>query len=182
MKDRGSGLSLCRIALSAVLFGCCAMPIAARAADDASSGKLINFQILQGKWTGFGWFFYGLDERKRAKCQAIIRADGSPEKGVMDLTCKSEGFDIDASAFEIVLNGSEAAGKWTMRSHEVDGTLTGSVTENSFKAALRPLGEPEDGYGAEMTTTLDDKCHAQIKIAVDSPVDLKGMELKVRRC
>lgn len=147
-----------------------------------TAGELLDFEQIQGKWTGFGWFMFGATERQRAKCEAIIRANGGPDRGSLDLKCTSESLDIDGKAFDITLKGANATGKWTLISHEIDGTLSGSVTENSLSVLLKPNLERDRDYGANFFTIFENKCHATMKIAVRSPIDLKKIDLSVRRC
>lgn len=148
----------------------------------ASAGQLLDFTTIQGKWTGFGWFEFGVAERQRARCEAIIRADGSPDRGNLDLKCKSEGLIIDGKVFDIIFSGAKASGKWKLLSHDIDGTLLGNVTENSFSMFLKPHTDRDRGYGVEFSTIFQNKCHASIKVSVRSPIDLKKIDLSVRRC
>ncbi|MGI9387662.1 MAG: hypothetical protein ACR2OX_09550 [Methyloligellaceae bacterium] len=171
------GLFRSRLVILAILF--CA---ATSAPVTVSAGKLLDFENIQGKWTGFGWFMFGAAARQRARCQAVIRANGAPNQGSLDLNCTSEGLDIKGKAFDIKIKNGAASGKWTLTSHEIDGTLKGSVTENSLSMRLKPLMDKERNYGAEFSTILQDKCRASIKVSVDSPIDLKKIDLSVRRC
>jgi len=166
----------CLLVLAVVFFAATGVPMT------ATAGELLDFELIQGKWTGFGWFIFGATERQRARCEAVIQANGGPDRGSMDLKCTSESLDIDGKAFDITLNGATATGKWALISHEIDGTLTGSVTENSLSILLRPNLERDRDYGANFFSIFENKCHATMKIAVRSPIDLKKINLSVRRC
>ena len=152
------------------------------AATTAPAGQLLDFKTMQGKWTGFGWFVFGAAERQRARCEAIIQPNGRPDRGSLALKCTSSGLEIDGKAFDITLRGGEASGKWELRSHEITGTLLGNITENSFSMILKPKKDGDSKYGAEFSTKFQDKCHASIQISVRSPIDLKKIDLSIRRC
>lgn len=172
----------------AILAASCALSTSAwsAAGDDEKKPailKMMNFETLGGKWTGFGWFHFGIDTKKRARCEALISPDGGPNKGKIDLNCTGEGIEIGALSYDIVLDGNNANGLWTMRTHEVDGALKGMMEGNRFDANLIPEGQPEEGgYYAQLKTILTDKCHASIKIDVNAPIDLKHLDVAVRRC
>ncbi|MCG8559687.1 MAG: hypothetical protein MI824_07805 [Hyphomicrobiales bacterium] len=155
---------------------------AAAVPPHASAERLLDFDMLQGKWTGFGWFVFAQADKQRARCQAIIKAEGDPSRGSMDLTCASDEMDIAGTAFDIVLNGSKASGKWKLLTHHADGTLDGTITENSLSAFLTPQQGGDGSAGAQLSTIIEDKCRASIKLSVRSPIDLKKIDLSVRRC
>ena len=152
------------------------------AATNAPAGQLLDFDIMQGKWTGFGWFVFGAAERQRARCEAIIRPDGRPDRGSLDLKCTSSGLEIDGKAFDITLSGNNASGRWELRSHKIAGTLLGNITETSFSMFLKPEMKRERNYGAKFSTIFQDRCHASIEVSVRSPIDLKKIVLSIRRC
>ena len=152
------------------------------AAPQASALRLLDFNVLQGKWTGFGWFVFTQADKQRARCKAVIKAEGGPNRGSMDLSCASDEMDIAGKAFDIVLNGSQASGKWKLLTHDVDGTLAGTITENSLSAFLKPQRGGDGSAGAQLSTVIQNKCRATIKVSVQSPIDLKKIDLSVRRC
>ncbi|MGI9385009.1 MAG: hypothetical protein ACR2PO_17790 [Methyloligellaceae bacterium] len=170
-------LRSCFIAAAVLLAALTGAATHASAAD-----RLLDFNTLQGKWTGFGWFVFTQADKQRARCQAVIRSDGGPDRGSMVLKCASDELDIAGTAFDIVLNGSKASGKWKLLTHEVDGTLAGTITENSLSAFLTPQSGGDGSAGAQLSTVIQDKCRASIKVSVKSPIDLKKIDLSVRRC
>lgn len=164
-----------------------ALALLAFTSPSQGADETLTFEKLQGKWTGFGWFYFGIDKKERGRCQALIAEEpsedqGDKHKGKIDLKCKAETLEIDASAYNIVSEGPNLTGEWTMRSHEVDGDLKGNMTSDTMNAKMIPIGQTEDGFGAQLTTKLNDKCNATIKIDVDSPIDINKIDVKVRRC
>ena len=154
----------------------------ASAAATAPAGQPLDFKDIQGKWTGFGWFVFGAAERQRARCEAIIQADDRPDRGSLALKCTSTGLEIDGKAFDITLSGNNASGRWELRSHKIAGTLLGNITETSFSMFLKPEMKREKNYGANFSTIFQDRCHASIEVSVRSPIDLKKIDLSIRRC
>ena len=144
--------------------------------------KLLTFADIEGTWKGFGWFYFTYGNRSRARCTATIRQDGGPDKGNLVLNCVAGSMHIDAKAFDIVLNGASAKGAWTIPSFNVQGSLTGQVSPDSLNAHLKPAGEANAGYGATLKAKLNGNCRVALTQIVKSPLDLKKLDLNLRRC
>lgn len=148
----------------------------------AVAQEILKFDKMAGKWTGFGWAHYGIDRKERVRCKAVITSESEGQMGTLDFSCDSTELNMSAYVFDLVIADRSLNGIWSMRSHEVDGRLSGEMGVNGFKARLQPAGQPVDGYGADLTTTLTDKCNASMDVKIDSPIDLNAIELKARRC
>ena len=64
----------------------------------AAEGELINFEKIQGKWTGFGWLSKTLGDRERARCTVVVSSTDDPNKGNLELKCTTEQYELDARA------------------------------------------------------------------------------------
>ncbi len=168
--------SLSALALALVVLAPLTLP-PARAEE-----KLLTFADIEGTWKGFGWFYFTYGNRSRARCTATIRQEGGPDKGNLVLNCVAGAMHIDAKAFDIVLNGASATGAWTIPSFDVQGSLTGQVSPDSLSAHLQPAGEANAGYGATLKAKLNGTCRVALTQTVDSPLDLKKLDLNLRRC
>lgn len=165
------------IAVLACVLALVAVPRASDAQD-----KLLTFADINGTWKGFGWFHFTYGNKKRARCKADISQDGSPDKGSLVLNCVAGSLTIDAKAVNIVLSGTTAKGSWSIPSFNVAGTLTGKLTPTSLKAHLQPAGAENAGYGATLNATLNGTCRVAIQQDINSPLDLKKLDLNLRRC
>ena len=144
--------------------------------------KLLNFADIKGTWRGFGWFYFTYGNKRRARCTATIRQDGTPDKGSLVLNCVAGSMKVDAKAFNIVLKGANATGKWKIPNFNVDGTLTGKLSSDSLRARLKPAGSANAGYGATLNAKLNGTCRVALTQTVNSPLDLKKLDLNLRRC
>lgn len=145
--------------------------------------KLLTFADIEGTWKGFGWFHFTYGNKKRARCTAVIRSDGAPTRGGLDLKCQADAMIINAKAFSIVLTGAKATGSWTIPSFNVQGKLTGKLTPDTLSAQLQPSGAMNADYGATLKARLQPgNCRVAITQQINSPLDLKALDLNLRRC
>lgn len=148
-----------------------------------SQDKLLTFSDIKGTWKGFGWFVFTTGSKKRARCVAVITADGSPDRGSLTLNCTAEAMVIKAKAYNIVLKGAAATGLWKIPSFQVEGSLSGRITPDSLSAHMQPNGAMNADYGATLKAQLQaGKCRVAIQQQINSPLDLKKLDLNLRRC
>jgi len=170
-----------RYALLAVAGACLLAPLAPM--PTSAQDKLLTFADIEGTWKGFGWFVFTAGNKKRARCTAIIRQDGGPERGSLDLNCTAQAMEINARAFSILLTGNAATGAWSIPSFKVEGVLRGKITHDSLTAHLQPSGDMNADYGATLKAQLQPgKCRVAIQQQINSPLDLKALDLNLRRC
>ena len=143
---------------------------------------LLNFSDIEGKWTGFGWFVFTAGNKERARCTAVITSEGSPNKGRLDLNCTAGALTIIAKAFDIVLDEARATGKWSIKSFNVAGALSGKITSTGMSVYLQPSGSMNADYGASLTAELQGTCRVALTQKINSPLDLKKLDLNLRRC
>ncbi len=175
-RRRLQGVRLCANALMVVMI------ILAVPASSPRAGDLLNFSDIEGKWTGFGWFVYTTGNKERARCTAIIVSEGSPNNGRLDLNCSAGAMTIIAKAFDIILNEARATGKWSIKSFNVEGNLSGRVTGTGMSVSLQPNGSMNADYGASLNAELQGNCRVALTQVINSPLDLKKMDLNLRRC
>lgn len=148
----------------------------------ASTGELIDFFKIQGKWTGFGWLLFSSSDRQRARCTALIYSTGGPNKGNFEIKCTTEQYEIDAKAFNIVFNGTKATGKFFIRNYSIHGTIDGSITKDGFSVYLKPITSGYTSYGARLSTLFKGKCRVLVTIPIFSPLEIDKFVLNLRRC
>ena len=151
-------------------------------AQNTFGDDLINFEKMQGKWTGFGWFVFTKGNRDRARCTAFIRTNGSPTKGSLEFKCEAKGLKINAKAFNLELNGAKASGEWVVVNFSAKGTLAGTVTNTKLSVELTPTNSTFIGYTAHLSAEMLDECHVKLVETIASPLDLKKIDLDLRRC
>lgn len=175
-------LSNFKAGLCVSLFVLAVLALVLMRAPSMAQDKLLTFNDIEGTWKGFGWFYFTYGNKRRARCTAIIRAEGGPDQGRLDLNCVAGSLTIDANAFDIQLKGATATGKWAIPSFEVDGALTGTLTPDSLNAHLQPAGAINADYGATLNAKLDGTCRVALTQEINSPLDLKKLDLNLRRC
>ena len=148
----------------------------------ASTGELINFDLIQGKWTGFGWLIKTLGSRERARCTALVQSTDGPYKGSLELKCTTEQYELDGEAFNIEFKDTKATGQWFLRRYSLHGTIGGDISEDGFTLDLKPTTSGYTSYTARLSTIFKDKCNVSISIPIDSPIEIKKFDLKLKKC
>lgn len=162
-----------------------AMTIAAALAASASGAhaqKPFDCQQLKGRWTGFGWFEYVHEGRKRARCKFSVECPAGPASGRLSLNCSSPGLDLGARSRFAVAN-ERVTGQWSLQHYDIDGTVSGRATSNLMDVFLRIRSKDFSSYGAALKVNVQEgQCRATVNVALKSPIGLKKINLAVRRC
>jgi hypothetical protein len=101
------------------------------AAQDASP-----FVKLAGRWLGDGRFGTKDGKIENVKCRVTyVVADGAQQVR-QTIRCATEGTSVEVQSF-VTHNSGELKGTWKELSRDMSGDLSGSVTLNGFKVAIR---------------------------------------------
>ena len=158
--------------------------IAAGTVLAASAGAAAPFDCnqLKGRWTGFGWFEFVHEGRKRARCKFNVLCPAGRTSGELNLTCTTPELDLDARSSFAVAN-ERVTGQWSLRNFDVDGTVSGRATSSLMDVFLRVRTEEFSSYGAALNVNVQEgQCRATVNVAVKAPIGLKRINLSVRRC
>jgi hypothetical protein len=159
-------------------------PSAPVTASVKTSADLLNFERFKGKWTGSGWFTYSNGAQEQANCTIHVHPDGRPQRGGIDFECAAKTYAFSGRAFNITLNGAAANGSWESPMMGLSGPLSGSVTNTVFRATFNVEKENPlfSNYYVRLSVTVAGECDASAIASVESPLELKGISISLRRC
>ncbi len=112
---------------------------------------------LAGRWSGWGSVKMSNGSTEQMKCVATYFVKNSGGTIDQNLRCASSSYSIDAKA-NYVVEGSALTGNWEERKHSAQGAVSGRVTNDGFRLAVRG-----DTFTANMVVTAS-SCKQSIRI------------------
>ena len=109
---------------------------AAFSAPDASASDTSPFAVLAGRWTGEGRLGLKESPPETVKCRATYFITEGKDELKQNIRCATAGGSIEVKS-EIQHTSGALTGKWQETTRNIAGDLTGSVTPNGFRVAVR---------------------------------------------
>ena len=103
------------------------------------------FAKLAGRWLGDGRFGTKDGKTEAVKCRVTYVVSDQGQQARQTIRCATEGTSIEVQSFVTYVAGV-LKGTWKELSRDMSGELSGSVTPNGFKVAIK---------GSELSANMD---------------------------
>lgn len=111
----------------------------------ASAQEASPFEKLAGRWLGEGRLGIRDGKTEAVKCRVTYFVSDQARQVRQTIRCATESGTVEVQSNVIHASGT-LSGSWKELSRDMSGELTGSVTPNGFKVAIR---------GSELNTNMD---------------------------
>lgn len=103
------------------------------------------FAKLAGRWLGDGRFGTKDGKTEAVKCRVTYVVSDQGQQARQTIRCATEGTSIEVQSF-VTHAAGVLKGTWKELSRDMSGELTGSVTPNGFKVAIK---------GSDLSANMD---------------------------
>ena len=130
------GRRLARIVLLALLGSSQAIHAQSPAPASAVAPEASPFDKMVGRWLGDGRFGTRDGKTENVKCRVTYLVSEQGRQARQTIRCATEGTSIEVQS-TVTHEAGELKGSWKELSRDMSGELSGRVTANGFKVAIR---------------------------------------------
>ena len=130
------GQWLARILLLALLGSSQAVHAQSPAPASAVAPEPSPFEKVAGRWLGEGRFGTRDGKTENVKCRVTYVVSDQARQARQTIRCATEGTSVEVQS-TVTHEAGVLKGSWKELSRDMSGELSGSVTPNGFKVAIR---------------------------------------------
>ncbi len=134
-----------------------------------------KFAGLAGRWAGQGTVIPASGLEESFKCVVTYLPDGDNSRLRQNLRCKSENYRLDAST-HLQLDGASVTGRWQDNINTgLNGTVSGSLTENGFDILLSGRF-----FQAKMAVA-GSRCEQEVRVVPDRADYIRAVSASLKK-